>query len=187
MKSTPLALPDELAQNTVALARVLDALISLSEEQRRAVNEVDEAQRRAANEVHEDHVSTLYRLLEARLQAIFDERQATMKTLAALLHHRQQWRDAVQRLLDVTDVTQTDSLRHNEKAHLLARLVRDDAMLSAKARQAQQITHEAETALRSTVQGVGAQLKAQRQRANVLRAYHPPSPPPRFVDRVNVL
>lgn len=149
-----LALSDALARNTAALARVLDALVALSEAQRQAASEVN----------------------EARLQAIFDQREKLLKTLEKLLLSRQQWRDAAQQLPEAMA----------EKADLLARLVRDDAMLSEKAQLAQRITHEAEMALRSTVQGIGAQLQAQRQRENVMRAYHPPSqPPPRFVDRVN--
>ncbi len=155
LSSMSLAFSDELAQNTAALARVLDALLSLSEEQRQAASEVN----------------------EARLQAIFDERQELMKTLEELLLSRQQWRD---------DVTQTGSLRHGEKACLLASLARDNAALSEKAQQAQRLAHEAETTLRSTVQGIGAQLQAQRRREEVMRAYHPSSPLPRFVDRVNV-
>lgn len=151
----PLALSDELAQNTAALARVLASLLSLGEKQRRAASEVN----------------------EARLQAIFDEREKLLKTLEELLLSRQQWRDAVQRLPDATA----------DKADLLASLASDDATLFEKGQQVQHIAHEAETALRSTVQDIGAQLKTQRQRENVMRAYHPPSqPPPRFVDRVNV-
>jgi Rad3-related DNA helicase len=149
------ALSDELAQNTAALSMALSSLVALGEEQRRAAIEVN----------------------EARLQAIFDERQELMKTLAALFHHRQQWRDTVQQLPDVT----------TEKAHFLASLARDDAMLSEKAQQVQRTTQEAETALRSIVQDIGEQLQGQRRREDVMRAYHPSSPPPRFVDRVNVL
>jgi len=150
-----LALADELAQNTAALSMALSSLIALGEEQRRAAMEVN----------------------EARLQAIFDERQGLMRTLAALFHHRQQWCATVQQLPDAT----------TEKAHLLARLTCDDMMLSEKAQLAQRLTQEAEMALRSTVQGIGAQLRAQRRGAEVRHAYHPSPPPPRFVDRVSVL